>query len=235
MHSVLHTVLHDVLCECDTGGSQSPRRWKDEPPRTSPRPMTGRTSELGMIRSRATPPASTAWAVPRHADGPLWLTSPAASPRELPPRYGTLPRASDQTHCGEIELLFHPLLGRPTGRLRPGYQQARRPRAAPRPEDAPGPGEQHGDCVRLGAESQWRTGDGNTMSGRCVCHDRFRGSQNRSARSTVEAWPKASICSVEVSSSAARSACGLPPDSCQAIKRHPSRVGAPYINRASLG
>lgn len=92
--------------------------------------------------------------------------------------------------------------------------------------------EQHGDCVQLGAESQWRTGDGNTMSGRCVCRDRFRGSQSRSA---VEAWPKASICSIEVSSSATRSNCGLPPDSCQAIGRHPSRVGAPYINRASLG
>lgn len=95
--------------------------------------------------------------------------------------------------------------------------------------------EQHGDCVRLGAESQWRTGDGNTMSGRCVCHDRFRGSQSTSARSAVKAWPKASICSIEVSSSAARSACGLPPGSCQAIRKHRSRVGAPYINRASLG
>ena len=148
--------------------------------------MTGQTSELGVI-GRGPTSASTAWAVPGHADAPAWLTSPAASPRELPPRYGTLPRASDQTHRGEIELLFRPLLGRSTGRLRPGYQQARRPRAAPRSEDAPGPGEQHGDCVRLGAESQWRTGDGNTMSGRCVCHDRFRGSQSTSARSAVEA------------------------------------------------
>ena len=86
-------------------------------------------------------------------------------------------------------------------------------------------GEQHGDCVRLGAESQWRTGDGNTMSGRCVCRDRFRGSQSRSVRSAVKARPKASICSIEVSSSATRSTCGLPPSSCRAIKRRPSRLG----------
>lgn len=222
--------MHDVLCERDAGGSQSPRRWEDEPPRTSPGPMTGRTSGLGMT-GRGLASASTAWAVPGHADAPVWRTSSAASPRELPPGYGTLPRASDKTYC----VLFRPLLGRSTGRLRPGYQQARRPRAAPRSEDASGPGEQHGDCVRLGAESQWRTGDGNTMSGRCVCHDRFRGSQSTSARSAVKAWPKASICSIEVSSSAARSACGLPPGSCQAIRKHRSRVGAPYINRASLG
>lgn len=82
MHSVLHTVLHDVLCKRDASGSQSPRRWEDEPPRTSPGPMTGRTSGLGMT-GRGLLPVLTAWAVPGHADAPGWLISPAASPREL--------------------------------------------------------------------------------------------------------------------------------------------------------
>ena len=69
MHSVLHTVLHDVLYERDAGGSRSSRRWEDEPPRTSPGPMTGRTSELGVI-GRGPTSASTAWAVPGYADAP---------------------------------------------------------------------------------------------------------------------------------------------------------------------
>lgn len=79
MHSVLHTVLHDVWCERDAGGSQSPRRWEDEPPRTSPGPMTGRTSELG-VTGRGPTSASTAWAVPGHADAPVWLTKPQRPP-----------------------------------------------------------------------------------------------------------------------------------------------------------
>lgn len=195
--------------------------------------MTGRTSGLGMT-GRGPTSASTAWAVPGHADAPVWLTSPAASPRELPPGYGTLPPRQRHTvarlSCSSVRCWG----GQPgdcgpdTNRLAVHEQRLDRKMCQDRRE-------QHGDCVRLGAESQWRTGDGNTMSGRCVCHDRFRDSQSTSARSAVKAWPKASICSIEVSSSAARSACGLPPSSCQAIRRHPSRVGAPYINRASLG
>ena len=155
--------MHDVSCERDAGGSRSPRRWEDEPPRTSPRPMTERTSELGVI-GRGLTSASTAWAVPGHVDAPVWLTSPAASPQELPPRHGTLPRASDQTHCGEIDLLFRPLLGRPTGRLRPGYQQARRPRAAPRSEDAPGP---EGTARRLRSARCRRASGGLVTATRC--------------------------------------------------------------------
>ncbi len=125
--------------------------------------MTRQTSEPGMT-GRGLLPVSTAWAVPGHADAPVWLTSPAASPRELPPRYGTLPRASDQTHCDEIDLLFRPLLGRPTGRLRPGYQQARRPRAAPRSEDASGPG---GTARRLRSARCRRASGGLVTATRC--------------------------------------------------------------------
>ena len=55
-----------------------------------------------------------------------------------------------------------------------------------------------GRCVRTGGnstaiafgsvpESQWWTGDGNTMPGRCFCHDRFRGSQSTPVRSAVKA------------------------------------------------
>ena len=121
--------------------------------------MTRQTSELGVV-GRGLTSASTAWAVPGHADAPVWLTSPAASPRELPPGYGTLPRASDKTYC----VLFRPLLGRSTGRLRPGYQRARRPRAAPRSEDASGPG---GTARRLRSARCRRASGGLVRATRC--------------------------------------------------------------------
>ena len=68
------------------------------------------------------------------------------------------------THCDEIDLLFRPLLGRPTGRLQPGYQQARRPRAAPRSEDAPGP---EGTARRLRSARCRRASGGLVTATRC--------------------------------------------------------------------
>ena len=73
-------------------------------------------------------------------------------------------RASDQTHCGEIELFLRPLLGRSTGRLQPGYQQARRPRAALRSEDAPGP---EGTARRLRSVRCRRASGGLVTATRC--------------------------------------------------------------------
>ena len=141
---------------------------------------------------------------------------------------------ASETHCGEIELLFRPLSGGQPGDCSPdanrfAVHEQRLDRKMRQDRR-----EQHGDCVRLGAESQWRTGDSNTMSGRCVCHDRFRSSQSTSARPAVEVWLKASICSIEVSPSATRSTCGLPPESCQAIGRRPPCVG-PICQQGLVG